>query len=336
MNLVQRAINAGGKLVPIVIKEGLVRGTGLTNPAIFIDDDGDILVNLRHINYSLYHAEKDMKFPSPWGPLAYLHPEKDMNLRTYNYLCRLDKNLNMTDYCLIDTSTLDVPPLWEFVGLEDGRLVKWESKYYLAGVRRDTTENGQGRMELSEIAIDKDKWTAKEISRLRIPAPGTDESYCEKNWYPILDKPYHFVKWTAPTEIVRTYPELPARCEQVSLTNTFDVPADQRGGTQLVRWDNYYLSITHEVGLWNNYLGQKNGLYRHRLCVFDENYNLIGLSPEKFSFLDACVEFCSGAAVLDNNLLLTFGFSDNAAFVLKITDKLIKEMIQEAISYGNN
>jgi len=336
MNLVQRAVENGGKLAPLVIKKGLSKGTGLMNPSIFIDDDGDILVNLRHVNYSLYHAEKDMKFPSAWGPLAYLHPEKDMNLRTYNYLCRLDKDLNITDYCLVDTESLDVSPLWEFVGLEDARVVKWNNKYYLIGVRRDTTTNGQGRMEYSEIDLDKKNWTAKEISRIRIPTLGKDDSYCEKNWYPIIDKPYHFIKWTSPTEIVKALPTNPPNIEQLSLKNTFNVGIDQRGGSQMIPWNDYYISISHEVNLWNNYLNQKNGIYRHKLCVWDKDYNLIGLSPESFSFLDAYIEFCAGVAKLEDDLLITFGFSDNAAFVLKVTNTIVEEMIQEAVVYGNN
>jgi hypothetical protein len=336
MNLVQKAINAGGKLVPLVIKEGLSKGTGLMNPSIFIDDDGDILVNLRHVNYSLYHAEKDMMFPSAWGPLAYLHPEKDMHLRTYNYLCRLDKDLKIADYCLVDTETLDVPPLWEFVGLEYARVVKWDNKYYLIGVRRDTTTNGQGRMEYSEIDLDKKNWTAKEVLRVRIPTLGKDDSYCEKNWYPIIDKPYHFIKWTSPTEIVKALPTNPPNIEQVSLKNTFNVGIDQRGGSQMIPWNDYYISISHEVSLWNNYLSQKNGIYRHKLCVWDKDYNLIGLSPENFSFLDAHIEFCAGVAKFNDDLLITFGFSDNAAFVLKVPNTIVEEMIQEAIAYDNN
>jgi len=336
MNLVQRAVSAGGKLAPLVIKEGLSKGTGLMNPSIFIDDDGDILVNLRHVNYTLFHSENKMKFPSAWGPLAYLHPEKDMNLRTFNYLCRLDKDLNLINYTLVDTTTLDIPPVWEFVGLEDARVVKWDSKYYLAGVRRDTKPNGEGRMELSEIELDKENWTAKEISRLRIPTLNNDSSYCEKNWYPIIDKPYHFVKWTSPAEIVKTYPDNPPRVEQVSSKETFKVPTDQRGGSQLIPWKKYYISVSHEVVLFNNYLSQKNGTYRHRLCVWDSDYNLIGLSPENFSFLDAHIEFCAGAAQLNNSLLLTFGFSDNAAFVLQIPENIVEDMISEALEYGKN
>ena len=110
MNLVQKSVSYGGKLAPIIIPHGLTSGTGLMNPSIYIDDDGDILVNLRHVNYTLYHSENTQRFISPWGPLAYLHPEKDLTLRTYNYLCRLNTNLEVTDFTQVDTSVLDVPP----------------------------------------------------------------------------------------------------------------------------------------------------------------------------------------------------------------------------------
>ena len=178
MNLVEKAVQHGGKLVPLVISDGLTNGTGLMNPSIFIDDDGDILVNLRHVNYTLYHAENNQRFPSRWGPLSYLHPEKDRRLVTTNYICRLNDDLEMTDYAKIDTSEFDVEPIWTFVGEEDCRLIQWNGTYYAVGVRRDTTTNGEGRMEYSELSIDKDNWKIKEISRVRIPAPAPNESYC--------------------------------------------------------------------------------------------------------------------------------------------------------------
>ena len=56
MNLVEKAVQHGGKLAPLVIPHGLTSGTGLMNPSIFIDDKGNILVNLRHVNYTLYHG----------------------------------------------------------------------------------------------------------------------------------------------------------------------------------------------------------------------------------------------------------------------------------------
>ena len=189
-------------------------------------------------------------------------------------------------------------------------------------------------MELSKIKIDKDNWTAKEISRLRIPTPGDNTSYCEKNWVPVLNKPYHFIKWTSPVEVVKTYPDEPARCEQVSLRQGIYPTNDQRGGSQLVQWGNMYISISHEVNLFKNYLSQKDGIYRHRLLVWDDQLNLVGMSKE-FSFLDARIEFAAGAAVHNGDLLISFGFQDNAAFVLRTPKAVVEDLIVEALAYDN-
>lgn len=329
-NLVKKSVAYGGKLVPLVISNGLHSGTGLMNPSVFIDDDGDILVNLRHINYTLCHSENTQKFPNRWGPLSYLHPEKDQTLRTENYICRLDKNLSMTNYCHVEMLDLHTP-IWEFIGLEDARLVKWDGQYYLIGVRRDTTTNGQGRMEYTHLDLDKVNWTAKETKRVRIPAPFEDNSYCEKNWVPILDKPYHFIKWSSPVEIVKADPNEP-KCEQVSLRQNLNPPVDQRGSSHAIPWGNVYISITHEVDLFKNYLDQKDAYYRHRLLVWDQQMNLVGVS-KKFSFLDARIEFVAGAAKYGEDLLVTFGFQDNAAFILKVPKLVVEDLIIEALSY---
>ena len=329
MNLVQRAVSHGGKLAPLVISHGLTSGTGLMNPSIFIDNDGDILVNLRHVNYTLVHSENQQKYPSRWGPLSYLHPEKDRRLVTENYLCRLNSSLEMTDYAKVEMLSLH-DPIWEFVGLEDARVVQWDNDYYLVGVRRDTTTNGQGRMEYSKVTIDKTNWSVREVARTRIPAPASDDSYCEKNWVPILDKPYHFVKWSMPTEVVFADPD--GGCEQVYLRETVAAPSDQRGSSQVIPFGNMYISITHEVNLFKNYLVQKDAIYRHRLLVWDRAMNFVGMT-QPWSFLDARIEFCVGAATLDGDLLVSFGFQDNAAFVLRVPKLVAEDLVLEALRY---
>lgn len=333
MNLVQRAVEAGGKLAPIVIPHGLTNGTGLMNPSVFIDNDGDILVNLRHVNYTLYHSENRQRFPSRWGPLSYLHPEKDIRLATENYVCRLDDDLLVTNYAKVEMLELHTP-IWEFHGLEDARIMQWDGDYYLVGVRRDTTPNGQGRMEYSKVIVDKENWKINEVSRVRIPAPFEDNSYCEKNWVPILDKPYHFVKWASPVEIVKASPDTP-NCQQVMLKQGLHAPMDQRGGSQIIRWKNQYISITHDVHLFKNYLHQKDGIYRHRILVWSDDMDLIGISNQ-FAFLDARIEFAVGAAIHNGDLLISFGFQDNAAFVLRTPESVVDALIQEALNYGKN
>jgi hypothetical protein len=330
MNLVEKAVSNGGKLAPIVIPNGLTSGTGLMNPSIFIDDDGDILVNLRHVNYTLYHAENKQRFSSRFGPLSYLHPEKDQRLVTENYLCRLDDNLVMTDYAHVQMQTLH-EPIWEFVGLEDARVVQWNGEYFLIGVRRDTTDNGVGRMEYTQIDLDKTNWTVREIHRKRINAPAPDDSYCEKNWMPVVDRPYTFVKWTLPTELVYSSP-FGQDTEQLFVRHSIVPPADQRGGSQVIKWGSMYICITHEVNLFKNYLHQKDAIYRHRVVIWDEQFNFAGMS-KPFSFLDARVEFAVGAAKQGDDLLISFGFQDNAAFVLRVPKLVVEDLITEGLAY---
>jgi hypothetical protein len=334
MNLVQKSVSQGGKLAPIIIPNSLSNGLGLMNPSVYIDSDGDILVNLRQVNYTLYISENEKRFFSPWGPLTYLHPEKDQRLVTNNFLCRLDKDYNVINYTKVEMLELHTP-IWEFVGLEDARVVQWDGDYYLIGVRRDTTTNGQGRMEYSKVEIDKENWTVKEVQRVRMPAPlHEDTSYCEKNHMPIINKPYHFVKWAMPTEVVWSNPNEPETKQVVVNDNVPTPPIDQRGGSHVILWGEYYMCVTHEVKLWRNYLNQKDSTYRHRLIVWDKEFNFVGLSKE-FAFMDTPIEFCVGAALIGENLLLSFGVQDNSAFVLEVPKSVVDEMIEEAKTYGN-
>ncbi len=332
MNLVHKSVSEGGNLAPLIVPHNLPDNTGIMNPSIFIDDDGDILVNVRCVNYTLYISEEDERFFSPWGPLTYLHPEKDQRLVTFNYMCRLDSNLNLINSTQVEMLNLHTP-IWEFHGLEDARVVRWDGDLYMIGVRRDTTPNGQGRMEYSKIDLDKTNWTAKEVSRVRMPSTGDDTSYCDKNYMPIIDMPYHFVKWTMPTEVVWSNPEKP-ETRQVIVKQTPNSPIDQRGGSHVIAWGDFYIAITHEVKLWRNYLNQKDSIYRHRLVVWDKEFNFKGLS-NPFAFMDVKIEFCTGMAKLNDNLLISFSVADNAAFVLDTPQSVVNQLITEALSYGN-
>ena len=329
--LLTRVLEAGGSISPLVIPSSASGGTGLMNPSPLVVGD-QIFLNLRQTNYILYHSEGSQRFYGNWGPLAYLHPEDDMKLRTKNFICDLDpKTLTIKDYAEVDTSGFDKEPLWEFVGLEDARLVDWGA-LYMCGVRRDTTTNGQGRMELSKIDPTSDG-VIREVSRFRVPAPGADDTYCEKNWMPVLDMPFHFVKWSNPTEVVKVDPEA-GTCEQVVLKENATVStADLRGGSQVIPFGDYRIAIVHEVGLWQNYLNQKDGVYKHRLLVWDYDWNLVGVSPEPWSFMGGQIEFCAGVADWKGDLLVTFGFQDNSAHLMSVPSTLATEMVQEAVKH---
>lgn len=323
--LVKTAIDQGGSIHPLIISADKTNGTGLMNPSIYVDGN-TLLVNIRHVNYTLYHSE-NKKFQHRYGPLQYLHPENDRHLRTWNYLGILNDDLSLRQVIDIDTTKFDVEPLWEFVGLEDARLFRWDNKLWLCGVRRDTTTNGQGRMELSQLHAKTD--LVREIKRQRLPAPGANDTYCEKNWMPVLDRPFHYVKWTNPTEVVH-YDINTNTTTTVHLDQNTYVPGvpDFRGGSQVIPYGDYYLAVTHEVDLFKSEAGEKDAVYRHRIIVWDRSWNLVKFT-EPFSFMAADVEFCCGAAFYKDNLLLSFGFQDNAAFILKMPRSMLDEFLSQ-------
>ena len=322
-NFVKLALENGGSIHPLIIPASDLKGPAITNPSIY-NDNGRILVNLRNINYTLFHSEKK-KFEHHWGPLVYIHPENDQRLRTWNYVCEMDETMRIKWHHRVDTSKFPDKELWEFVGLEDARVVRWDGKLYTCGVRRDLDTVGTGRMELCEIEITESG--VKELSQHRIPTPGANDSYCEKNWMPVIDMPFHFVKWTNGTELVK-YDIEKNTCEQVIVRDWKDLGcADLRGGSQVIPLDeNRRFCLNHETFLFQSPAGRKDGKYRHRFVVWDENWNIIKTSKQ-FSFLEGGVEFAVGMCEYQNDYLITFGFQDNAAYLVRVSKEFLTDYI---------
>ncbi len=328
-NFVKIALENGGSIHPLIIPSEDLKGPALTNPSIY-NDNGKIIVNLRNINYTLYHSELN-KYEHHWGPLVYIHPENDLRLRTKNIMCEMTDDMSIKSYHHIDTSDFPDKEMWEFVGLEDVRIVRWEGKLYICGVRRDTTYNGQGRMELSEIEFTENG--VKELKQYRIPVPGDDQgdstSYCEKNWMPILDLPFHFVKWTNGTEVVKYNMET-NKTERVSISEWQDLGCiDLRGGSQILKLDDdRHFCLNHETFLYQSPAGRKDGTYRHRFVVWDKDWKIDKVS-KRFSFLGGAIEFAVGMCEYGDDYLMTFGFQDNAAYLLRVSKQVVKNYIFE-------
>jgi hypothetical protein len=324
MNFVEYALNNDGIIKPLLVSSQDLTGPSLTNPSVLVVN-GKILVNIRNVNYTLYHSELN-RFEHMWGPLSYIHPENDMHLRTTNYIAELNEDLNILQYTKIDTSEFDTyQPRWDFVGLEDCRLVQWNDKLYVCGVRRDLDNKGTGRMELSEIVINGSQ--VKEVSRYRIPGPPPDNEYCMKNCTPILDKPFHLLKWTNPTALMK-FDVLGKETEVIETSPYVPVKNDMRGGSQVIPFNNGYLTLVHETDLYKSEQDKKDATYRHRFVYWDKDFKLQKMS-KLFSFLNMKIEFCCGMVEHNNNMLITFGVQDNAAYILKVSKSLVENFINE-------
>jgi hypothetical protein len=323
-NFVKLALENGGVIKPLLVPVCNLEGPSLTNPSVLVID-GKILVNIRNVNYTLYHSELN-KFEHMWGPLSYIHPENDMHLRTANHIVELDDNLDTIHSTKIDTSDFDTyQPQWDFVGLEDVRLIQWNERIYAIGVRRDLDTLGTGRMELSELQFTDTQ--VKEVSRYRIPGPPPDNEYCMKNCTPIEDRPFHLLKWTNPTALMKFDPM--GGDTEVFDTGTY-IPGfnDMRGGSQVLKYKDGYITLVHETELYNSEQGRKNATYRHRFVVWDKDFKNQKFSS-LFSFLNMKVEFSCGMAEYKNSYLITFGAQDNAAYILKVPKNVVEAFINE-------
>jgi hypothetical protein len=336
-NLAKIAINNGGFISPLIIPSKHTDGTGLCNVSLFKEENGDIIANIRHVHYTLYHSEFNQKFNCVWGCLAYLNPEDDIRLLTGNYLCKLNPNtLEVDTYQKIDTSKNDIKPIWEFHGLEDIRVFRWNNTLYTSGVRRDVKPNGEGRMELCEIEWDKKVCIEKTRDRIEV----NPHTYLEKNWVPIFDMPYHFVRWSNPLEIVKINPEDKSKekvqngeldiisCETViHKDNKIKLPFGLRGSSPVIPFgdDGDRMCITHETHFFHHPGLKKDAHYYHRFIIWDKDWNVKSLS-KSFKFMGAMIEFCCGLLVKDDNLIMSFGYQDNAAYILKMPTSLLSEL----------
>jgi|TARA_B110000438_G_scaffold296909_1_gene342355 hypothetical protein len=322
-NLAKLVVDNGGTISPLIIPGELTDGTGLCNVSVFIDDNDDIITNIRHVHYSLYHSEFNQNFYSVWGCLAYLNPEDDIVLRTGNYLCKLNPDtLEVETHIKIDTSKHDVKPVWTFIGLEDVRVFRWDSQLYVSGVRRDTKPDGEGRMELCEIDWTEDKCIERTRDRIEVDP----HTYLEKNWMPILDMPFHYVRWCNPLQITKVDPET-GTCKNILKKHyNLELPWELRGGSQVIPWKNgSRICVTHEVDFYHNPGYHKDAHYYHRFVIWDKDWNLEAVS-HPFKFMAAKIEFACGLALKDDNFIITYGYQDNAAYALKMPVKLLDNL----------
>ena len=79
-------------------------------------------------------------------------------------------------------------------------------------------------------------------------------------------------------------------------------------------------------------IGQNNNVRtqptRHQFTYWDKDWNVIKRS-KIFDFMDAKIEFSCGMSQYGDDYLITFGFQDNAAYVLKVPGNVLEDFIND-------
>jgi hypothetical protein len=99
--------------------------------------------------------------------------------------------------------------------------------------------------------------------------------------------------------------------------------------------DGMYVCITHEVDFFHHEGIWKDAFYYHRFVMWDEDWNLVKISKQ-FQYMGTRIEFTCGLALDGDDLLITFGYQDNAAFIMRWPKHLLDRLEWEDLDKLKN
>ena len=279
-----------------------------TNPSIAVSPAGELRVIVRTVNYTLASDGVSYRFLDPDGVV-----------RTRNYLIDIDPSslAIMAVHPLIMVPAGKVLP-GPVVGLEDARLIELDGRWLASATVRD--RNDTWRCEMAIAAVDP----AAASELLVLPSPFGEQH--EKNWMPFkYQDGLHFLYSVGPT-IVLSCNE---HTGQLTELRTGKAPAwasNVRGGSQGLRVADGYVFVVHEVEAH----GERRD-YLHRLVHFNSQWCLDSASPA-FRFLAPGIEFCAGIAQVGDDVVLSFGSQDRAAYLARAPLALLLTLLEPVVT----
>jgi len=241
----------------------------------------------------------------------YVIPEEDGDaIRTTNLLVEIGPDLGVRSLGPIaepDYARSGYP----VHGWEDCRLRRTPAGIGVSATVRDAA-GWDGRCRIATAALDVGKATLSGMRILEWDGLATHE----KNWAPIdgRDAWLYASCHEGHSVVVEADAGLPG-CYEVSRRGPAPrIARGFRGGSQLVPLRDGWLSVVHEVAVMDS--GQR--AYEHRILWFDDSLTLRRMSP-LFAFRETrAIEFAAGAAILGDDIVISFGVRDAEAWLVSL------------------
>jgi hypothetical protein len=247
--------------------------------------------------------------------------------RNRMFIANLNPNtLKLSKIREVDLSeAYDKAPYAVVRGVEDGRL-----HHASDGLRISATfyePNKSPAVQMCSMKLDLSGKTPKATSLDIFESP-KGRTINEKNWMPVdrlsLYNPndVSFDYWYQSTETFNI--------ESKKLNNSGGHQLPVSGSSQLVGLENgTLLGIIHQRDLSQKMRftditkpAINRRCYSHRFLQFDEQGRILKVT-DKFNFLNKSVEFASGIAIHEKNVLVTFGALDSSAHITSVPLKNI-------------
>lgn len=272
------------------------------NPSLIIRPDGQRLILVRTVNYTI----ADGQYPTIDGSGI---------IRTRNWIIEADKSWRTRRAVpMIDKTGLDRTG-FPVEGFEDCRLYVDGDEVCASAVVRDLNAHNDGRCETALLALDSD-WNVTGLRAVRDYEPDK----IQKNWMPILGQPGSFVYLCDPTTVIDCSPS--GTTERLRVTDLDQNLTEFRGGSQVIPHADGWVCLVHEV-VW-----APSRHYLHRFIRLNPDLSIRSVS-EPFYFLQKGIEFAAGLARDGDRLVASFGVNDAAAhlafFDAEKVDRILRE-----------
>jgi len=277
------------------------------NPSIAADGDGFRMI----VRTATYYFDPEHGFRSLLD---------DGTSRSLNYLVELDADLVVRRVAGLADRSQDVTrhPSW-VRGYVDCRPFKVGDRWFASAAVGD--HSSESRFQMVILSLDS------EVIEHVVTLPSPDPSRDEKNWMPVVvGDELHLIYNCHPTVVLRCHLDS-GRLEKLVERPGPPVAAGFRGGSQGVAVDGGTLAVVHEVTRVEHHLCIHR--YSHRFVLFDHGYEIVAVSPP-FCFASPMVEFCSGLARRDGELLLSFAISDQTPYLAVVDEAAVLALLEAA------
>jgi tetratricopeptide (TPR) repeat protein len=242
-------------------------------------------------------------------------------VNTRNFLLTLEDDLSVRN-----ATEIKLPPSWPVAqwslvsGIEDMRLFDWNRELWVVGTVRE--QNSQGLCEQTLLRLESSDSEEINAADWRVLMP-EGEARHEKNWMPFVEgDELRFLYSCDPTRVLNEHGKTIVETEPSLFGKAF------RGGSQLVRFDDGWLALVHQVEY-----PQAKREYWHRFVWLDDSLRLRKVS-RPFYFNERGVEFVAGLALAsdDETLVISYGVNDSESWLARVTNSDVRASLRSVDS----
>jgi tetratricopeptide (TPR) repeat protein len=268
----------------------LMPGYHITNPSIFINTSGQLVIVAREVNYTIRSN----------GSYDILDPNNVVRSRYWTFTeghgWHIDEEEpQRKNYPVVDNAGI--------VGREDMRPFVWDGDEWYVCTCADIRPDWRRQIVIADC------WASGTFM------PQQYESHInQKNWCPITgNADMYFIYSADPTVILKLSKSI-KQCEEVDeFRSTPLIALDHlRGGTQAIPFHDGYLYVTHEVQTFTR------RSYMHRFVWLDDLFCVQKISEPFWLHAPREIEFAAGLVAHEGKLKLTFGYQDNEAWMAEL------------------